>query len=169
MKPLILILLTAVFAQAQTIADAARQERARQAQVHTVKIFTTGDLKSNDSRETAEARPVENPAPVAAPDPAPAPAPAAAPVVDPVQQWTEETAKLRTLVRELMDQETATQLEMNAASAQINAPITSQSAKDQAQRSLTASQEKLVVIRAELARARSDLQEKDLQGPPQRK
>ena len=89
--------------------------------------------------------------------------------VDFVQQWTQDTAKLRADVRDLMDQETATQLEMNAASSQINAPITSQSAKDQAQRTLEASQQKLLGIRAELAKARSDLQEKDLQGPPQKK
>jgi hypothetical protein len=171
MKPLILILLAAVVAQAQTIADAARRERARQAQLQTTKIFTTEDLKSKDSTLAVESKPVENSTPGAAPDPAAAAAPAtpAAPVVDPVQQWTEETGKLRTRVRELMDQETATLLEINAASGQINAPITSQSAKDQAQRTLTASQEKLVTIRAELTRTRSDLQEKDLLGPPQKK
>jgi hypothetical protein len=166
MKPLILILLTALAAQAQTIADAARRERARQAQLNTTKIFTTADLKGK-APETAEAKPVENPTPVAAAGAAPATP--AAPVVDPVQQWTEETGKLRTRVRELMDQERDALLEINTASAQINAPVTSQSAKDQAQRTLEASQQKLVTIRAELTRTRSDLQEKDLLGPPQKK
>jgi hypothetical protein len=171
MKPLILILLAAVVAQAQTIADAARRERARQAQVHTTKIFTTEDVKNKDSRVMAEARPVENPTPVATPAAAPTPIPAAvtAPAIDPVQQWTEETGKLRTRVRELIDQETAALLEINTASGQINAPITSQSAKDQAQRTLEASQQKLVLIRAELTRTRSELQEMDLMGPPARR
>jgi hypothetical protein len=166
MKPLILILLAAVVVQAQTIADLARRERARQAQLQTTKIFTTEDVKSKGSTETAEARPVENPTPVA---PAAAPATPAVPAIDPVQQWAEETGKLRTRVRELDAQETAALLEINAASAQINAPITSQSAKDQAQRTLEASQQKLVTIRAELTRTRSELQEKDLLGPPPKK
>src|SRR5436190_24300716 len=73
MKPLILILLAAVFAQGQTIADAARRERARQAQVKTTKVFTSADLKSKDSKEPAEAKPVENPAPTPAVVQAPAP------------------------------------------------------------------------------------------------
>ncbi len=161
---MILILLASVVVQAQTIADVARRERARQAQVTATKVFTTADLKSNDSKETVEAKPEENPAAVATP-----PEKAAQPVVDPVQQWTEETGKLRTQIRDLMDQETKVQLDINAASAQINAPITSQSAKNQAQQTLEASQQKLTQIQAELAKARSELQEKDLAGPPLKK
>lgn len=173
MKPLILILLAAVFAQGQTIADAARRERERQAQLKTTKIFTSADLKSKDSSFAVESKPVENPTPDAAAAPASTAAAAPDPVrmldSDYVQQWQQETAKLRTQVRDLLDQETATQLEMNAASAQINAPITTQSAKDQAQRTLEGSQQKLLGIRSELAKARSELQEKDLAGPPVKK
>ena len=166
MKPLILILLAAVFAQGQTIADAARRERARQAQVKTTKVFTTEDLKSKNAG-TVQVVPVENPTPEGTPA-VPAP-PTPEPTIDPLQKWTQETAKLRTQVRDLMDQETATQLQMNAASAQINAPITTQSAKDQAQRTLESSQQQLLAIRSELAKARAELQEKDLAGPPVKK
>src|SRR5688500_7210364 len=114
MKPLILILLTAVVAQAQSIVEVARRERARQAQVQTTKVFTSEDLKSKASKPAADAKPVEN----ATPAPPPVAVTAAEPVVDPVQQWTQDTAKLRAQVRDLLDQEMATQLEMNTASAQ---------------------------------------------------
>jgi regulator of replication initiation timing len=114
---------------------------------------------------------VENPTANAAAAAAPVAAPDPARMLDSdyVQQWQQETAKLRTQVRDLLDQETATQLEMNAASAQINAPITTQSAKDQAQRTLEGSQQRLLGIRAELSKVRSELQEKDLSGPPVKK
>jgi hypothetical protein len=174
MKPLILLVLmlsTAVVAQAQTIADAARRERERQARVQSTRVFTSEDAKSNTTPVTIKpedrlppgARPGDAAAvePVAAPEPPPA--------LDPVQVWTEETAKLRNKVRQLMDQELALQLEISRASAQINAPVTTQSAKDQASRVLGASQEKLSAIRTELTQTRAELQEKDLQGPPQKK
>jgi hypothetical protein len=171
MKPLILILLAAVCAQSQTIADAARRERARQAQVKTTKVFTNEDLKKVAA--TIEIRPVENPAPggaatAAAPGAAASTPAAATPALDPLEQWQQDTAKLRTQVRDLMDQETAAQLEINTASAQINAPITSQGAKDQAARALEAAQQKLILIRADLAKARSEL-EQALQSPPVKK
>jgi hypothetical protein len=181
MKPLILLALmlsTAVGVQAQTIADAARKERERQARVQTqtTRVFTTEDAKRNstvpepkpeDSRLPPGAKP-EDAAAADAADAAEAAA-APAPAVDPVQQWTEETGKLRTKVRQLMDQERALQLEMNRASAQMNAPVTTQSAKDQAAKTLEASQTKILGIRSELAKNQEELREKDLQGPPQQK
>jgi hypothetical protein len=169
MKPLILILLASVCAQAQTIADAARRERARQAQVRTTKIYTTEDIKGIGANVPTQ--PVENPAPggAAAPASNPPATPTATVTVDPLEQWTQETAKLRTQVRDLLDQETAIQLEINAATAQINAPITTQSAKDQAARLQQSGQERLITLRAELARLRAELAEKDLQGPPVRR
>jgi len=174
MKPLILILLAAVCAQAQTIADAARRERARQAQARTNKIYTSEDIKGIGTKGAT--LPVENPAPgaaaaaegvVAATNPAATPTPTT--TVDPFEQWTQETTKLRTQVRELLDQETAIQLEINNATAQINAPVTTQSLKDQAARVQLAAQEKLITVRAELTRIRAELAEKDLAGPPARR
>ena len=171
MKPLILILLAAVGVQAQSIADAARKERARQAQVQTTKIFTNQNVKGQDSKEPRDpleistTKPVEKPAPE--PDEAEEPAaPKGETVVDAVNKWTDETSKLRAKVRDLMDQDTAAQLEINGFSAQINAPVTSQSAKTQAQKNLDTAQKKLAGIRAELSKVRGELQEKDLAGPP---
>jgi hypothetical protein len=174
MKPLILLALmlsTAAGVQAQTIADYARIERERQARVQATRVFTSEDAKSNST--PAAVKPEDRLPPGATPgapgaeEPVVAPEPPPGP--DPVQVWTEETLKLRNKVRQLMDQETALQLEMNRASAQINAPVTTQSAKDQASRVLATSQEKITAIRNELAQTRTELQEKDLQGPPQQK
>ena len=172
MKPLILILLATVCAQAQTVADAARRERTRQAQVRTTKVFNNDDLKRLGKGGTVEvvpAVPVETPAPAAGGAPGALASATPAPGVDPLQQWQQDTAKLRTQVRDLMDQETAIQLAINSASAELNAPKTTQSAKDQAARVLETSQQKLVVIRSDLTRLRSELQEKDLAGPPAKK
>jgi hypothetical protein len=176
MKPLILltlVLLVADHAQAQTIADTARKERERQAQVQSTKIFTTEDAKSKDSKAGPDAKPVENSAPTIPPLPgataSTTPAATAEPVVDPLQKWTEEMTKLRARVRELMDQETALQLEINNATAAINAPVTSQSAKNQANKNLEAANTKLLGVRAELAKMREEVNSKELQGPPTKK
>ena len=149
MKPLILMLLVATYAAAQkpTIADVARQERARRGQSNSTKVYTTADIKTSAPKGT-EPTPTAEPAPAVAPavtSTATAPAPAAAtstpakePVPatvapDPVQQWTIETEKLRTQIRELIDQEAVAQLDINItmnrvmlpspASASVTAPL----------------------------------------------
>lgn len=165
--------------QAQTIADAARKERERQARVQATRVFTNEDAKRNSpipepKPEDTRLPPGAKPGEAAAADAAEAAEAAAAaeppaPGPDPVQVWNEDMRKLREKVRQLMDQETALQNEMNRASAQINAPVTTQSAKDQAARTLAAAQEKLTGVRNELAKARSEVSDKDLQGPPQPK
>jgi len=166
MKPLILltlILQVSVCLQAQTIADAARKERARRAQLKSIIVITSDDVRGTGVATTgaaagadaSAAKPVENSAP-------------AAPAVDPVQKWSEDSAKLRTRVRDLTDQATATQLEINNATAQINAPVTSQSAKTQAQNNLAAAQKKLATIKTDLEKAQAELQEMNLQGPPKK-
>jgi hypothetical protein len=178
MKPLILLVLmlsTAVGVQAQTIADAARKERERQARVQATRVFTTEDAQRNSTipapkPEDSSLPPGATPGgPAAAEVAEAAPEPLPPPGPDPVQQWTEETAVLRNKVRQLMDEETALQLEMNRASAQINAPVTTQSAKNLASRNLETAQERISGVRNELAKTRAELQEKDLQGPPQPK
>jgi hypothetical protein len=173
MKPLILILLASVCVQAQTIADAARKERARQAQVQSTKVITTADVQSDSPSTPSDARPVENSVPGKPPrteeptelaDAKPA-EPAAA---DPTQKWIEQTTKLRTKIRDLENQENATKLEINDATAQVNAPITSQSAKDQAHTALESGQKKLVEIQSEIASTSRQLQDLELQGPPKK-
>jgi len=195
MKALILILLAAVYAAAQnptpTVADIARQERARRAQGKSSKVYTTEDIRTTPA--PAEIDPAANPdanaalgtpdaasaAPAPAPNaPGPTPAPVPAPAVvsatstvpaqDPVQQWMLENEKLRQQLRELMDQEASTQLEINAATNQFNAPVSSQSAKDQAAATLKSAQEKLAGIRDKIAKGRNELQARESAGPPRK-
>ena len=184
MKPLILILLAATYAAAQTptLADYARQERARRAQSTGAKVYT---IKS------AVPAPAETTAPDgAAPTPGTAPAagtptPAAAGGVaapgtqsteaaaeigkpDPVQLWIEETEKLRGRIRQLADQETTTQLEINAITNRIYAPVTSVPERERAQSELGAVQTRLSTIREELTRTRLELQVREKDGPPKK-
>src|SRR5262245_43385336 len=46
MKPLILVLLFALSAEAQSVADAARQERQRRNELKSVRVLTNEDTKS---------------------------------------------------------------------------------------------------------------------------
>ena len=189
MKALILILLAATYAEAQTptLADYARQERARRAQSTGAKVYT---IKSNTpvpaetpAADAATAAPGTAPAAGAAPPQAgvaPTPGaqpagaqPAGAPAAelgkpDPVQQWVEETEKLRTRIRQLADQETTTQLEINTITNRIYAPVTSVPERDRAQAELGLVQGRLSSIREELTRARLELQVREKDGPPKK-
>ena len=190
MKPLILMLLVATYAAAQqpTIADIARQERARRGQSNSTKVYTTADIKTPAPKGT-EPTPTAAPAPATAPAIAPpvasttsvpAPVPAAttsappkepAPATagpDPVQQWTIETEKLRTQIRELIDQEAVAQLDINVIMNRVNAPVTSVGERDRALKDLEVAQNKLTATRDQLLRKRSELQARELQGPPRK-
>jgi hypothetical protein len=195
MKALILILLAAVYAAAQnptpTVADIARQERARRAQGKSSKVYTTEDIRTAPA--PAEIDPAANPdanaspgapdgsnatpAPAPnAPGPTPAPFPAppvasaapTAPAPDPAQQWMLENEKLRQQLRDLMDQEATAQLEINAATNQLNAPVSSQSAKDQAAASIKSAQDKLAGIREKISKGRNELLARESAGPPRK-
>lgn len=189
MKPLILILLAATYAAAQqtpTIADIARQERARRSENAATKVFTTADIKKSDPKAEAEAQPdaaaptaqtAPGTAPAGAPagapaapakEPAAAAAPATPPGPDPVQQWLAETDKLRAEVRETIDREAVTQLEINSILNRVNAPVSSVAEKDRALAELGAAQNRLAAVRDQLAKKRSELQARELQGPPKK-
>jgi hypothetical protein len=181
MKPLILILLAATYAAAQnpTIADIARQERAKRAQNTSSKVYTTADIKTaaptpGDADKPA-VEPGATPAPAATPTaavPSAAPAPdAAAPEAakaDPLQQWLQESEKLRSEIRELVDREATTQLEINAITNRVYAPVTSMSERDRAQTELQAAQGRLVIVRDLLAKKRAELQKREEEGPPKK-
>jgi hypothetical protein len=188
MKPLILILLAATYAAAQTptIADIARQERAKRGQSTSSKVYTikappppvvVDPLTGAPVPDTAPA-PGTVPAAGAAPAPGAAPAtpaataaPAAAPETpgdDPVRRWLEDTEKLRAKIRQLADQEMATQLEINSVTNRIYAPVTSVPERDRAQAELGVVQNRLAGIREELSRARLELQVREKDGPPKR-
>jgi hypothetical protein len=186
MKPLILILLAATYAAAQTptIADIARQERARRAEGTATKVFTTADIKKPEPKAAEEAPPATTaPTSTGKPDAAGAPAaatqdpareqataPAAAvtPAPDPVQQWLAETDKLRSEIRETIDKEAVTQLEINSVLNRVNAPVSSVSEKDRALADLAIAQNRLAAVRDQLAKKRSELQARELQGPPKK-
>jgi hypothetical protein len=180
MKPLILILLAATYAAAQTptIADIARQERARRGASTSTKVYTTADIKTPEPKVEGDAAVAPAPegapaTPAAAPAGAPAatstPAPAAAtPAVDPVQQWLAETDKLRNQIREIIDKEAVAQLDINAIQNRVNAPVTTVAEKDRALTELGVAQGRLTGIREELSKKRAELQARELAGPPKK-
>ena len=163
-----MILLAGIWAQAQTqtIADFARQERARQAKVQSTRVITTDDLKRADvTAAPAEKEPAKDAAKEPSKDGAkPAAAPAAA-ASDPIKEWNEQVAKIRARIRELQDQDTATQIEINAVTNKVYAPVTTEAARTQAQAALAAAQKKLTEIRDETLLTRTKLQEMEAQGP----
>ena len=190
MKALILILLAASYAAAQstpnpTIADIARQERARRGQSAGTKVYTTADVKpaapepglGNTPASLIEAPavgtlPVAGAIPTAAtttPAVTPAASPAAtpeAPKEDLLQKWLAESEKMRAQIRQLADQESATQLEINQITNRIYTPVTSVPERDRAQTELGIAQVRLQAIRDQLSKARAELQAREQAGPP---
>src|SRR5205823_2716463 len=112
MKPLLVMLLLTVSVQAQSLADAARQERARQAPLQpTIVIREIGTLPAPLAAETAADSTAETKggqtkaADVSKPKAPPAP--------DPVDVWNGRMDQLRAKIRDLQDQEMALQLQRN--------------------------------------------------------
>src|SRR5688572_27473333 len=191
MKPLILILLAATYAAAQnpTIADIARQERARRAQNPTTKVYTTKDItpaspavvdpEATVAPGTAVPVAVPTANPVAPGQPGPA-GPAAAqplspaagapevPREDPGQKWLADTEKMRASLRQMVDQETAAQLEINAITNRVYAPVTSVPERNRAQSELGLAQTRLQTLRDQIAKARAELAARELEGPPKK-
>jgi len=170
MKPLILILFVAASAQAQSVADAARMERARQAQLKSTRVFS--DANTHVVKPITPAEPLLVPvAGSTAPTPkssAPAGpaasaalnAAAVAATVDPV---AEEMQKLRIRVRALEDQETSLKLQISDTTNQVYAPLTDQATHNEALTRLGETQAKLADVQKELAQARSNLQQLEIQ------
>ena len=180
---MILILLAATYAAAQepTLADYARRERARQLEVQNkvqnknIKVYTTEDIRTTlPATEVGDAKPAGDVAAETAAAPGAPGGPAAAtattvqPPVDPVQQWLLETEKLRALIRELMDREVNTQLEINRITNDVYSPDTNETAVARAQAALGVAQQKLSDIREQLAKSRLELQKREQEGPPRK-
>jgi len=169
MKPLILILFVAASAQAQSVADAARMERARQAQLKSTRVFS--DANTHLVKPITPAEPLlvpvagstaptpKNPAP-AGPAGAALNAAAVAATVDPV---AEEMQKLRIRVRALEDQETSLKLQISDITNQVYAPLTEAATHNEALTRLGETQAKLADVQKELAQARSGLQQLEIQ------
>ena len=180
MTTLILVLLLAVPVQAQTLADAARKERARQAHVRSTQVITgrgtqaqsTGTPPADQTTPPGAAAPAAptKEAPKEAPKPAAAPIPplAPVPVADPAVKWNAEVSRLRMKVQELEDQERTLQLQVNQLTNQFFAPVSDQSSRDQAQARLGETQNSLTSVRAELDQTKKTLDAMQLQGPPKK-
>jgi hypothetical protein len=178
MKPLIVILLTAITVQAQTLADIARQERARRAQINSKVVTSVVSVPVPESKPAAEAKPVDPKANAASPanaasranatSPANAAKPAApaASSVDAVKDWNERADKTRKRVQELQDQETGLQLQINQLTNQLFAPVIDQETKNQTQTRLGEIQNQLTATRAELDQTKRTLDAMNQQGPP---
>ena len=190
MRPIIVILLLAFSVHAQTLAEIARQERERQAKLKPTRVIVAGINTlppAAEGSKPAEGKPVEGkPAetkpdgkPAGPPDAAKPPAEQAPPAVvpavavppvaakpDPAATYNAELDKLRARIRELQDQETSLQLQVNQLTNQIFAPITDQASKDQAQARLGEVQQRLTSTRVELDQTRKTLDALQLQGPP---
>ena len=155
MKPLILIVAASISLGAQTIADAARQERTRQAQVKSTRVFTDANAHSVDPAIPVAIMPGRLPIPApAAPATAAKPAVVVPPSDDPVQ-------KLRARIRDLEDQETALKLKINDVSIEFYNPVTDMAARNDAQARLVDAQVRLGDTQRELAQTRTTLQQKE--------
>ena len=169
MKPLILILFVATSAQAQNIADAARQERARQSQIKSTRVFS--DANTHTMKPITPAAPPASPGadgktPAAPKGSAAAgvagavlnPTAAAAPI-DPL---AEEMQKLRIRVRALEDQETSLKLQISDTTNQVYAPLSDAATHNEALTRLAETQAKLADVQKELAQDRANLQQLEI-------
>jgi hypothetical protein len=152
MKVFLVVFLTAISVQAQSLADLARQERDRQAHLKPAQVIIgTGSGASVAAGQTAVPK-----------------TDAAKPVVDPVKEYNDQVDKLRAKIRSLQDEETATQLQINELNNQVYAAVVDQAAKDQALTVVGAAQMKLADIRKELGEVRTSLEALEAQGPPKK-
>jgi len=153
MKALLVILLFTVTAQAQSIADAARKERERQANLQSkIVIKETGT--------TAAAEQPANAAPAPATEgakPSDAKDVAKVKIPDSVDLWNAKQDELRAKIRNLQDQETALSLQQTDIQNQVYAPVVDPVVKDQAQAALAQNQEKLGKVRDDLDSLRKEL------------
>jgi hypothetical protein len=137
--------------QGQSLADFARQERERQAHLKATQVITgTGTgATAAPAAQSVLANAGERKS-----------------ALDPVKEYNDQVDKLRTTIRTLRDEETATQLQINELNNQVYAPVVDQAAKDQALTVVGAAQQRLMDIRKELDVATKELQALEAQGPP---
>jgi 3-oxoacyl-ACP reductase-like protein len=176
MKSLALVLLLTIPLQAQTLADAARNERARQAGIRSSRMYqgkgTRTETTTPPPAPAAAAPKTPAPAAPAPSTPAPAapkaapPKPPSPPVSDPAAQRLAEMEKLRVRIPELEDQERTLKLQVNEFTNQMLAPISDQNAKDEAQTKIGVAQSKLNAVRADLDLTKKTLDELQAQDPP---
>jgi len=165
MRPLILLLLLAITAEAQTLADVARKERQRQVEVHSRRLITTEDAKPVILPEPGQVVTSLPSVPAVAVPPAVS-KPVAVPSIDPVQKYQEEITRLGVKLRDLQTQETALQLQINDSSNKFNAPVTDVPSRADAQARMVDGQNRLATVRADLDLTRKALEVMEASRPP---
>jgi hypothetical protein len=171
MKPLALILLLAVTAECQSLAEAARKEVERRSGVTSTRVIIIDGrtIATPETQETPASAPVSGETPTTPPKPAEKTAAVvAAPVVDPVQQWNQLVQTLAVRIRELEDQERTFLAQLSDSTDQLSAPISTQDSNNRALVRIADAQNKLMAVRVQLDNARRDLSTMALQGPPRR-
>jgi len=156
MKPLLAILLIAVSVQAQSLADAARKERERQAKLHPAVIVNQAETTTVAAPPSDSAKPKEPEKVKLAPDP------------DPAEVWNARIQKLRADIRDLQDQEVALQLQQTQLQNQVYAPVVDPAIKDQAQGELNNTLQQLAKVREDLDADKKELDMLQLEGPPKK-
>jgi len=173
MKVLVVLLFCTVCAQAQTVAEIARQERERQAKLRSATVITSiQSLKADEAKPAAAAAPdgakTEPSKPTISEPAKDAPKPST-PAVDPVQLWNQRVEQLRAKIRGLQDQELALLLQQNQVTNQVYAPVTDPETQQRALAQLGQVQQQIAVVKKELEEARKTLDGMMLEGPPRSK
>lgn len=143
------MLLVAASVQAQSLADAARQERERQGKVKSAVI-----IKEQGSPVPAESSPNELPKVDLPPEP------------DAAVLWNAKMDQLRNKIKDLQEQETALQLQRANLQNQVYAPVIDPVAKDQAQADLTENIQQMAKVREDLELTKKELDTMLVAGPP---
>jgi hypothetical protein len=162
MKSLAVMLLLTVPLQAQTLADAARKERARQAQMRSAHVYQgKGTRTETTTPPAAQAAPGAAVPKATKPEPPPKPStpPAPNPTPNPASQRNAEIAKLRAKIAELENQERTLQLQVNQLTNQLLAPVSDQNANNEAQTRIGVAQSNLTAVRTELDLTKKTLDE----------
>jgi hypothetical protein len=162
MKPVVVTLLLAVSLQAQSLADAARQEKERKSKLQSKVVIAVDNSQSEPAKpkpedtKPADAKPTQE-----TPKPQPAP-------VDPVKLWNEQLDQLRAKIRGLQDREMALLLQLNEVTNQVYAVVTDATKHEKAQSQLTQIQEQVATVRKDLLEAQKSLDGMMLSGPPKK-
>jgi hypothetical protein len=136
--------------QAQSIADAARQERERQVKLKSSVVF----------KETGP-----EPAPVEEKE---VPKVSKPSTLDPVGLWNAKVDELRTKIKDMQEQEIALQLQQTQLQNQVSAPIIDSATKEQAQKDVAQNIQRLAKVREDLGSSRKELDALQVAGPPKK-
>jgi hypothetical protein len=154
MKALIVILLLASSIQAQSLADAARQERERRAHLKPAEVIKAEGVPAAPGAQGTSIQPEIEPAPPQ-------------PLVTAIKEWNEKIRGLLAAIQALQLEQTATALQINELNNQIFAPVIDQVTKDQALARLGEAREKLAALGLDLSQTIQTLETIEIQGPIQ--